>query len=642
MKIRAIYVFILLLFLINCTKSKLQQNRLETLEANRNSCTVTYVDGKAYIVDENDNVVANIKSGMDLTENSLIKTDVNSYLELTIGENSIVRIKENTKIKLITLLKINEKTDTDIKLEVGSIFANPEKLTSGSTFKITTRSITAGVRGTEFIVVSTEKGDVTVAVKKGEVFVKANIPAELIKELESKDKDLAQKVERCIESEIVLKENEKVEVLSNLYEKHKEKILSTTLFDEKNITLLREDSKKLLVKKSLTEKDWDNLNIKDIKNIKEQNKVEVEKKDKEQMKNQEIKQEIKEEKKITYKSILVDVPLQGNFSFSEKSTAIASTKNSLVIANDIDNTIYSINPENGELLWKFRHENLTKIQSIPVFFRGNIVFATFTDIFIINESGKVVLSKSITNGPSFWATPVILKNRVFIPTARKIYYYDGRTIDAFSESELPVASSQLYISTDQNKTLFLVDSLSKIAKAFDVENRKVIWETNALKDIVFCKPIFYNGNLVIVDIAGNVYKFDIANLKTDPCLININVGITSEPVIHNNNLYLLAKDGCLYAINLETFNSFVKIAEIDKNPEQNKYLVKKLVKNKNGIYFPSDRGSVFAYYFDKNYYEFISGEKIKSPLISTVIFIDDNLYVFDSDGKLYQKKEAVE
>ncbi len=103
-------------------------------------------------------------------------------VDIQVGPGSIIRVANNTTIKIARILEANQKQNVNIGLTKGKVFSKVSpKMPPGSTFEISSPTITAGVRGTEFLV-SEETGEDSqeksteipegVFVKEGEVAVK--------------------------------------------------------------------------------------------------------------------------------------------------------------------------------------------------------------------------------------------------------------------------------------------------------------------------------------------------------------------------------------------------------------------------------------------------------------------------------------
>lgn len=169
---------------------------------NITNCIVQYIKGDSYLIDEETGKKKELKVGYRLDENSIIVTGSGANVELGLDDKSIVFIKENSKLKVAKLFKDNEIKNTLFYLIIGEIFCKPEKQTPGSSFEINTRSITAGVRGTEFYVKSTEQNDITVNVVEGEVYAKLNATQDIIDTVNILNKGSIEKINSLFNEEV--------------------------------------------------------------------------------------------------------------------------------------------------------------------------------------------------------------------------------------------------------------------------------------------------------------------------------------------------------------------------------------------------------------------------------------------------------
>lgn len=105
-------------------------------------------------------------------------------VDIQFGPGSIIRVANNTTIKIARIIEVNQKQNVNIGLTKGKVFSKVSPKTApGSTFEVASPTITAGVRGTEFLVSEDTVGDAKdknldvpegVFVKEGEVAVQVS------------------------------------------------------------------------------------------------------------------------------------------------------------------------------------------------------------------------------------------------------------------------------------------------------------------------------------------------------------------------------------------------------------------------------------------------------------------------------------
>lgn len=105
--------------------------------------------------------------GEELKQGDIIKTGQSSFLVFNIGETATARIQADTSV---TLSNITDMANIDINLTKGGVLNKVNKLAKGGTYKISTPTVVASVRGTVFSA-NVDEGTNTVAVKNGTVDV---------------------------------------------------------------------------------------------------------------------------------------------------------------------------------------------------------------------------------------------------------------------------------------------------------------------------------------------------------------------------------------------------------------------------------------------------------------------------------------
>lgn len=105
--------------------------------------------------------------GEELKQGDIIKTGPGSFMVFNIGETATARVQPDTTV---TLSSIADRSNIDLTLMKGGVLNKVNKLSKGSSYKISTPTVVASVRGTVFSA-TYEEGTNTVAVKNGNVEV---------------------------------------------------------------------------------------------------------------------------------------------------------------------------------------------------------------------------------------------------------------------------------------------------------------------------------------------------------------------------------------------------------------------------------------------------------------------------------------
>ncbi len=117
--------------------------------------------------------VAAVK-GAILQQGDSIQTGPKSQVDLLLPGKILIRIDQHTTVAMREFAAADGSQSDKLYLQRGLIFAKVTKLGAHSSFAIQTPTIVAGVRGTEFMTTSDEKGAGKVAVTEGTVAVKSD------------------------------------------------------------------------------------------------------------------------------------------------------------------------------------------------------------------------------------------------------------------------------------------------------------------------------------------------------------------------------------------------------------------------------------------------------------------------------------
>ncbi|PJZ64140.1 transcriptional regulator [Leptospira wolffii] len=124
---------------------------------------ITFSKGIVKIYDK-DGKEKELKQDTFLLPEYKIETGKDSYADIQLAEGVLIRVKENTSLilKKVFVDSANGTIFTDLGLNKGKIFSKVgSKLDKTSQFNVTTPTVVASVRGTEFIVEETGKGTST-------------------------------------------------------------------------------------------------------------------------------------------------------------------------------------------------------------------------------------------------------------------------------------------------------------------------------------------------------------------------------------------------------------------------------------------------------------------------------------------------
>jgi len=144
MKKIIILIIVSLFFSISCIK-----------EAKHNILVIHSFFGNVTI--QSNNSIQQPKIGDTLSRNDVVITDKGSIVDLLYRDSGIIRINENTKVTVSSLIK-GDADDVVLNIDTGKTFVTLGKLKKGDNFAFKSKTVIAAVRGTSFRMVASEEG----------------------------------------------------------------------------------------------------------------------------------------------------------------------------------------------------------------------------------------------------------------------------------------------------------------------------------------------------------------------------------------------------------------------------------------------------------------------------------------------------
>jgi len=138
------------------------------------SATLTDYDGEVFIQKPDEEEWLPVEKDMPLEEKDRIKTGSFSFAEILIDDGSLVTIEQNSKITISELSADVEtkKIKSNIFLTVGRLISHITAIMHReSRYSVHTPTLVAGVRGTEFVVETTDSDKTDIGVFEGQVTV---------------------------------------------------------------------------------------------------------------------------------------------------------------------------------------------------------------------------------------------------------------------------------------------------------------------------------------------------------------------------------------------------------------------------------------------------------------------------------------
>lgn len=230
---------------------------------------INFIAGDVLIASESGEVKAKI--GDFVSEGFTIKTGAKSAVDIHFS-GSVIRILEKSTVTIRELIKEVEgnKEFTELYVEEGKVFSQvARKLKGGEKYQVTTKTVVAGVRGTEFLVEDYEGAsrisciEGTVAVRKADedesrfVNLEAGNEAVIdedkklnVRELKEQNRENIRKIRdeikemrKDIRDKFEAQRAEIRKQVSDLKESTKEKVAEQKAKDRENVQAVKDESK---------------------------------------------------------------------------------------------------------------------------------------------------------------------------------------------------------------------------------------------------------------------------------------------------------------------------------------------------------------------------------------------------------------
>ena len=267
-------------------------------------------------------------------------------------------------------------------------------------------------------------------------------------------------------------------------------------------------------------------------------------------------------------------------------------KNKLIVVDNISN-LYLINLDNGNLIWK-------KNNNYPF----NSEIKIHKDKFFVVDYLNTLKCYKLADGSECW---------------------NVKTEDAFTISD--TKNSIIVI----NNTLVFNNSIGDIT-AVDINTGSIIWQTPTQSSKIKDKTYNFKISQIVSDgesvfFSNNNNEFYSIDLRTGILnwLNNINSSVT--PIILNNLIFTVSKDGYFYVIQKKQGN-IIRINDIYKNLQIKKFNKKEpvgFVIGKDFFYVTNKDGKLMK--INLNNVKIVKIENISKSTVSKPIIFNKKLYV---------------
>ncbi len=226
----------------------------------------------------------------------------------------------------------------------------------------------------------------------------------------------------------------------------------------------------------------------------------------------------------------------------------ALTDDGQLIVGGYDNTLYSLNPDNGQLNWTFEGAEGRYIGGPLVTEEG--IFAGTTDhkVYAVNFEGQPIWDQPFPTEKEIWARPAA------DPEADRIYV---ASMDHHLYAVNPANGSKVWKTKGLDGSIVGTPALSEdqilytgtIAKeviALDAQNGGEIWRFGT-EDWVWAGPAIQENRLYCGDLSGTFYAIDRESAEL---LWKVQPGeaIVSTPLVTEEAIYFTSEDGALVSV----------------------------------------------------------------------------------------------
>lgn len=172
-RVTAIFLCILIVsFALSCSK---KSNEATTLSVNT-------VFGEVRLISPNGERQA--APGDSIAENDTVTTGTASMVDIVYGTSGIIRINENSQVRMTSLFSGPGADRSRMDLASGKMFVTVSKLAKGSSFEVASPTTIAAVRGTSFRVTADENSS-RIDVLAGKIKVNPVREGKVVEEIET-------------------------------------------------------------------------------------------------------------------------------------------------------------------------------------------------------------------------------------------------------------------------------------------------------------------------------------------------------------------------------------------------------------------------------------------------------------------------
>jgi outer membrane protein assembly factor BamB len=211
--------------------------------------------------------------------------------------------------------------------------------------------------------------------------------------------------------------------------------------------------------------------------------------------------------------------------------------------------MYALNINTGELVWKFKCENMIG-ESSPLYWNGNIYFGSMDyNVYCLDATSGELRWKFRTND-SIYSTGIVAGGKVFIGGRDKfLYCLDAETGSLVWKFE---TQDEIAAAPGFHEGKVFIGSFDHNFYCIDADNGELIWKVQTQGEVHGMNPPpVKDGVVYFVSFDNFLRAVDISSGKVIWKFPTGQYGNASLPVIHEGRIYQSTRDGFLCCLTME-------------------------------------------------------------------------------------------
>ncbi len=224
--------------------------------------------------------------------------------------------------------------------------------------------------------------------------------------------------------------------------------------------------------------------------------------------------------------------------------ALADDERQLIVAG-YDNTIYSLNPQNGQPNgWQFGEAQNRFIAGVLATENGLYAASADHNLYALTLTGQPLWPEPFRTEEPQWARPAFDGEMLFLAGLdRRVHALDPQTgaerwaTDLGASVGAPplLSEGRLYVGTFGNEVV-----------ALDSGTGEVLWRSQT-EDWVWSTPAIRDGSILVGDISGVFYILDAETGRETWRYTETDGGIFGQPLVKDDAFYFATENGKIFA-----------------------------------------------------------------------------------------------